>query len=204
MAFDDGRSAYPIEKALPVFNTPWGLILINGHHRTIASKRLGATTIPVVIIRDATNLTASELEDFRTKMDPIDARGHRVQMPCDFDQLAQPKNDDPNRYFVKISAYFGKKPSGTTHPLWIPMGKYFGHQEFVIAILLNQKGLVYKNEWGRKIPDNFLENARHILTNPHHRFQEKDRLCVINHRIFYEDVSYINNETCPEEFKLGY
>jgi hypothetical protein len=206
--YDDGHAVYPLdkEKAFPVANTPWGLILINGHHRTIASKRLDATTIPVIIIRDQRDLKVDQLEQLRAKMNPIDVKGQRVKMPCNFDELDDPKNDDPNRYFVKISAYFGgnTKPEGTDYPLWIPLGKYYGHQEFVISLLLNKYNLVYSNQNGDKIPADFIKQARRLLKEHENEIQENDRVCVIKDKTYYTDVLYINNETCPEPYKMGF
>jgi hypothetical protein len=187
--YDNGRALYPKKKAFPVVNTPWGLILLNGHHRTMASVAMGAATIPVKIHADLTDLGIEELRKvMSTNTDPVDVKGNKVRMPCYFDQLV----DDPNRYFAKISAYQGKdsdaeKSGRTKYPLWIPVGEESTHgpQEFDIAILLNKHGWVYKNAYGNQIPENFLEYARVLLTV---HGNEIPHICVIKNKTLYSDI----------------
>lgn len=186
---DNQRALYPIKKAFPVLNTPWGLILLDGHHRAMASIAMGATTLPVTIYDDVTDSGIDELRGIiATRTHPVDATGNRVQIPCHLSQLA----DDPNRYFVKISAYEGRD-SRTKYPLWIPVEdesededpQELSSQEFAIAVLLNKQGWVYKNSYGDSIPENFLNYARVLLTHYKHEIPEN---CVIENKTFYKDV----------------
>lgn len=188
--YDKGRSLYSEKKAFPVANTPWGLMLLDGHHRTMAAIAMGATTIPVKIHADVTDLGIEDLRKIMsTKTDPVDARGNRVRMPCHFNQLA----DDPNRYFAKISSYQGKD-TRTKHPLWVPVGEEntHGSQEFAIATLLNKYDWVYKNSYGDNIPENFLEYAR-VLLAVHSK--EIPGICIVKNKTLHSDI---DDGVCPQ------
>jgi len=186
--YDNERALYPIKKAFPVLNTPWGLILLDGHHRAMASIAMGATTLPVTIYADVTDAGLDELKNIiAARTYPVDATGNRVQIPCNLNQLV----DDPNRYLAKISTYEGKD-SRIEYPLWIPAEaeneddpQEFSSQEFAISILLNKQGWIYKNSYGNKIPENFLNHARVLLTHYKH---EIPHVCVIEHETLYKEV----------------
>ena len=190
LSYNQGTSVYPRSKPFPVINTPYGFILINGTHRTIASISLGATTMPVVIVDDLSSLSREEFvkQASGKYIFPYDLCGNATKpLPSKFTQLT----DNPNRYFSIISARTCKRKStpntkttGSDYPLWIRVKTPdVGGFENQISQALWRAGLVYCNEYGDQIPDDFMEEARQILIdNP------IDGLCLVRKRTYYKDI----------------
>lgn len=205
--FNNGTAIYPISAALPVVKAPnpagapgaFTYVLVDGHHSTISAlKTLGATTIPIYVVEDLSTLDCQEF--YKTAIAknyiyPYDLDGKfgcllpKFKNPETFTQM----KDDPNRYFAAISARKcaststpNSQSTGADYPLWIKVGADIPFIEFFISTLLNQHGLVYKNEWGNQVPVWFLRQARCILKqNP------IDGLCFIDKEIFYNDIQDI-------------
>ena len=190
LKYNDGTAVYPLNKPFEVISSPYGFILTNGTHRTIASIMLGASTMPVIIINDLSVLSREEFVRQATGryIFPYDLCGNPTRtLVCDFLSLV----DNPNRYFAIISARTckktttpNKKTTGADYPLWIRIDQPgVGGFENQIAQALWRSGLVYSNQWGDQIPDWFMERARQVLIcNP------VPGLCLIRKRTYYNDI----------------
>lgn len=191
-AFDGGKSVFNIkEVTFPVVIGPYAAILVDGHHDTIAAKRLGSQTMPINVIDDLSHLSFT---DFYTKAQelnyiyPYDLDGNFKTLPCSFNELV----NDTNRYFAaivykKCSSEDDTNPTGPNinlncmdqpcltgsksneshqiNPLWIKMGQSIPFIEFRISTLLRKKGLVFDTS---KISNQeyiccFIQQARQIL-----------------------------------------
>lgn len=192
LSFDNGRAVYPLEKAFPVINSPYGFILINGTHRTVTSIKFGSTRIPIKILKDFSTMSKDQFLEIAVGkyIFPYDLSGNQtISLPCKFTELI----DNPNRYFAIISSRNCKTPgtpnnktTGHDYPLWIKIGDQTGRLENMIAETLHAAGLTYKNEYGDKIPEWFIEAARNILIdNP------IPGLCLITNRTYYNDIPNI-------------
>jgi hypothetical protein len=192
LAFDDGKAVYPLDKAFPIINSPYGFILRNGTHRTVTSIKFAATRIPVKIVGDFSYMSKEEFLKIAIGIYiyPYDLCGEKIiGLPCKFTDLI----DNPNRYFAIISSRNcnttdtpNNQTTGNHYPLWIKIGDNTGKFENLISMALYKAGLSYKNEYGNKIPKWFMEAARQILIdNP------IPGLCLINKRTYYNDIPNI-------------
>lgn len=169
--FDKGQSILPLKKALPVVVAPFGLVLLDGHHDTLASIRLGAKTIPVEIKEDLSNLTEEEfwVQSAQRGWSYPHAIGGAWQVPDPKKGFGQLVND-PNRYFAAITARkcdlstdTPETSRGATYPLWVKVGIDVPFIEFKISDMLNNNGFVYDEEKGQADLDQMTEEAREIL-----------------------------------------
>jgi hypothetical protein len=189
--YDDGRSAYSLDNAVPVVLGPDGMILlVDGHHDVMASLAVGAQSIPVKVIE---NWTDVPMDTFWTKAANsgyaylYDLQGQKRLPPTSFKDLV----DDPNRYFAAIAARklneggTMENSVGTDYPLWIKIGKDIPFIEFKISDLMIKKGLIYDYNI-EKDPvawEQFMEKVRAALVeNP------IDGLRVVTERTYYKDI----------------
>lgn len=137
-----GKSLYPLKQSHPAILTPRGWVLVDGHHRLLASKRLGATLYPIHMVADLRGrFDWEECALANGWIYPFDFQGRRRQLPCFFSGLI----NDPNRHFASMSK--GKKTmcgiKGSSHPLWIIEGRTRPFEELRVATALWKQGLVY-------------------------------------------------------------
>jgi|GEM_PF-2101425 len=160
---------------LPVILAPFGPVLVDGHHDTLASIALGATTIPVFVLQDFSTLTVEEFWQQATKEGLVYpyTLDNKYQLPTTFDAL----QDDPNRFFAALIARKCVKDPNTgamiavaspktklgDYPVWIKFGNKIPFIEFKISDTLKAHGLVYNNAWGENVSVEFVEAARAIL-----------------------------------------
>jgi hypothetical protein len=189
--YDDGKSAYSLENAVPVvLGSDGTILLVDGHHDIMASLAVGAKSIPVKVIENWTDLP---MDTFWAKAADegyaylYDLQGNKKLPPTSFKDLV----DDPNRYFAAIAARKlteGGKMSdsiGAEYPLWIKIGKDIPFIEFKISDLMIKKGLIY-NDNIEKDPaawDQFMEKVRTaLIENP------IDGLRVVTEKTHYRDI----------------
>lgn len=169
--FDKGQSILSLKKALPVVKAPFGLVLLDGHHDTLASIRLGAKTIPVFIKEDLSNLSEEEfwIQSSQKGWSYPYAIGGAWQVPVPEKGFGQLVND-PNRYFAAITARkcdlstdAPEESRGALYPLWIKVGIDVPFIEFKISDMLNNNGFVYDEQKGQGDLDQSIEKARDVL-----------------------------------------
>lgn len=190
LSYNGGKALYPKSKAFPIISSPYGYILLNGTHRTIASMSMGAETVPVFIKHDFSTLSKKKFDKMAVGkyVFPYDLCGELTYaLQCKFSDLI----DAANRYFAIISARNCKdigtpveETTGYDYPLWIRIGtEHTAAFEWMISQTLYSHGLVYKNEYGKNIPTWFVEAARQILKdNP------IPNLCLIEQRTLYSEI----------------
>lgn len=199
LAYDNGKSilaqkdALPVVKVLlkkPALKNEELYILVDGHHDVLASLALGASTVPVKIIKDFGVKNPFMFWNDAEKNNyifPYTLDGKYQIPPSDFKKLT----DDPNRYFAAIAArkceLKGMKvdeSTGAEYPLWIKIGKDIPFIEFKISDVLNKHGLVYDyKRLDETLPEEFVEKARTILIkNP------IQGLKLIPKRVKYTDI----------------
>lgn len=199
--FNNGTSI--LETALPVIIAPFGPVLVDGHHDTLASIALGAHDIPVFVMDDLSSL--SEEEFWKTAIEkglvyPYTLQ-NKYQLPKSFNEL----QDDPNRFFAALVARKCTKNKKTgemvaiaspktilaDYPVWIKFGNEIPFIEFKISDLLTKYGLTYDNLWESSVSEEFVEKARTILIE--HPIKN---LKVISERIEVTDESELARMLC--------
>lgn len=164
----EGKSLFPKEEALPVLQAPFGLILADGHHHTLAALSLGIEWVPIKILADLSHLSSEKFWSVAEEKGwafLYDLEGNRMTPMQDFSTLI----DDPNRYFAAITAR--KCPAngdmsasiGAEYPLWIKVGKDIPFIEFRISDALRKAGIEYTYVMGDEPPIDFVEQARQAL-----------------------------------------
>lgn len=184
LKYDNGNSS--LKTPLSVIKSPYGYILINGHHDFISAINLGSSTIPIKIIDLLSSLSLDDFYNTASKLNyiyPYDLNGNFCSLPKSFDDLT----DDPNRYFALISSrfYFNNMISnGNEYPLWLKLNNTSPFIEHKISTILRKNSLIYQNSNNNSIPDTFLENARTILlSNP------IDNIIIVDSKKHYLDIT---------------
>ncbi len=169
--YNEGTSIFDLNDAVPVIKTADGYYLCDGHHSVLASRVIGASTVPVFI---------ADAYKFEAKNNPVfwewasdrnyaylkDLDG-KNRFPADFDSLT----DDPVRYFVALAARKFEKntkysdSTGVEYPLWVKIGKDVPFVEFRVADLLYSAGFKfnYGEEKDKSLFEQKIEEARAIL-----------------------------------------
>lgn len=181
--FDNENASLPIESAIPVVKTAWGLVAADSHHEYIAATRLHDKTLPVEIKEDLSYLSVEEFIKVAHEKNLIylyDKMGNKI-VPTEGRWIGwNEMEDNPNRLFaslvaLKFSAKNGdeKDPNASElpeHPLWRKnTDKKFelAFMEFKIARALYNAGLEYRYEWGVNPNDvriqEITEKAREVL-----------------------------------------
>lgn len=167
--YNNGTSILSEKNALPVIKSPFGYVLVDGHHDLLASVALGADFIPVRVVGDLSNLTPDQFwlqAEKQGLVYPYAIGGIRQIPPASFKNLV----DDSNRYFAALVARKCEKygdaatiSRGADYPLWIKIGKDIPFIEFMIADAWWNNGLVYSYDMGNNPSAEFVEKAREIL-----------------------------------------
>jgi hypothetical protein len=176
---DDSKStlAKTEKDAVPVIKAPFGLVIKDKHHETLAAIRVGAQTVPVHIVDDLSNLTTEEFwqkAEEKGHVYPYNLKGER-QIPTSFADL----QDDPNRQFATI---ISRKcinvgdpvdkilKDGAEYPVWIKIlsgdKKTRAFIEFIIADTLYKHGILYTYDIEKTKPEKYerlVEQARKVL-----------------------------------------
>ena len=162
LAYDDGKSTISLDKPLRVIKAPFGYILIGGHHRVLASVRLGAQTVPVIVVKDLSTLPIAQFWEQAEQQGyiyPYGLSGKKQGLPDSFKDLV----DDPNRYFAALISRDQKAAQGTTC-IVIKKDTAVPFIDFKIADVLYANGIHYRNDMGNTPPTELVEQARKILT----------------------------------------
>ncbi len=168
----NGKSLFPEEEALPVIQAPFGLVLADGHHHTLAAITLQVEWIPIKVMADLSHLTADQFWTAAEQQGWVflyDLEGNKTAPLQNFDHLL----DDPNRYFAAFTARKclanGDLATsyGAEYPVWIKVGKDIPFIEFRIADVWRQAGIHYDYEMGENPDAAFVEKARAVLINAH-------------------------------------
>lgn len=175
-AYNNGTSI--LDKPLPIIIAPFGPVLVDGHHDLLASKELGASTVPVYVMADFSSLSPAEFWDHATKKGLVYpytiTKEHKI--PTSFDELT----DDPNRFFAALvarkcvkltdgtmAATASPKTPLADYPIWVKFENQIPFIEFKISDVLADAAIFYKNEWGYSVSENFVEAARKaLIKNP--------------------------------------
>lgn len=182
--YNNNSSILSIQEAVPVVISPVGLVLVDGHHDVLSSLALGATTIPIKIMKDMSHYAPKEFWQIAYQEGYVYpyTLDRQWKIPKNFTELV----DDPNRYFAAITArkcFFIKDKNdqpefdldsgdyrfiiaqkGPESPLWLKIDKDIPFAEFMISDVLNNAGFrEYTNEMAQNIPQAVIEKARMIL-----------------------------------------
>lgn len=169
----NGQSIFPEKEALPVIKAPFGYVLADGHHHTLAAISLGAQYLPIRLLADYSDMSPEQFWCVAEKNNQVflyDLEGNHLNPPLRFNENSLYELiDDANRYFAAITARKceeGKgwvNSTGAEYPLWIKVGKDIPFIEFRIADALRNAGIVYSYEMGDEPSEQFVEQARQVL-----------------------------------------
>ena len=164
-----GFTRPPLKDSVPVIEAPFGYVLVDGHHDVLAALNLGATEIPVRVIRRWKSLPPELFWDKAEKEGLVylkNSDGIRAVPPENFKDLVE----DPNRYFAAISArkfpLGEEKSTGAEYPLWIKRGKGVPFVEFRISDTMSRHRLLYTKDLENEDPkayDQLVEKVRGVL-----------------------------------------
>lgn len=166
----NGKSIFPETKQLAVVKARCGYVLLDGHHKLLASLKLGAQWINIKVVMDMTHLDdeAFWLEaENRNWANPYTIYGIRSIPPKRFEDM----QDDPYRwlpFLLKGTVPENKnmkKYKGAQYPVWIKIGDGVPFIEFKIAKVLFKKGIIYNHEMGDELSEGFVEQCRAILVH---------------------------------------
>ena len=175
---------------MPVIEAPFGYVLVDGHHDVLAALALGATRIPVRVVREWKNLSP-ELFWVKAEEDGLvylkNFDGTRVLPPKNFKDLVE----DPNRYFAAITARKfplgeGMPSTGAEYPLWIKIGKDIPFTEFRISDTMFRHGLRYTKGLENEDPpayEQLVEVVRRVLLE-----DPIKGLRVVPQRVHYSEI----------------
>ncbi|MEK6554232.1 MAG: ParB-like protein, partial [Bdellovibrionota bacterium] len=172
-AFDNGRSALPVQKAAIGILHRGKIYLLDGHHKVMISLYMNAETLPVHVIDDWSDLSPQK---FRERMIerryayPLDKNGEPMSRFYDFDELT----DNPNLYLARLLIQKVKggielekfklfSVSGAKRPLILKFNEGLPFIEYFIANLLAHHDIFYDEEWGGKIPKETRKEIRTLL-----------------------------------------
>ena len=181
---DGGRSSVPLIDPISVIKLSTGYVITDGHHDAYLALYLGATTIPVIVEADYTDLSPREAWLKLRKKNQIllaESIDQLEQTNPDFETI----RDEPNRYLAGLLALKAKvkrhddghvdvfSAKGGQKPVWIKMNGGVPFIEFYIADILNAAGIRYRPKWGKDIPDKVVEAARQALMNAARKREHK-------------------------------
>jgi hypothetical protein len=164
----NGKSIFPEKKQLAVVKARCGYVLVDGHHKVLASLKMGAEWINIKVIKDLSHLTdeAFWLEaEKQNWANPYTVYGIRTIPPQRFEDM----QDDAYRWLPFLLK--GTVPDngdmskykGPEYPVWIKVGDGIPFIEFKIARALLQNGIVYTHEMGDDLSVEFVEQCRAAL-----------------------------------------
>jgi len=164
----DGKSIFSEKKQLSVVKARCGYVLLDGHHKVLASIKLGAHLIAIKVIADLSELDDTQFwleAEKRGWAHPYTIDGIRTIPPRRFEDMT----DDPYRWLPYLLK--GKIPengnmkeySGADYPVWLKVGDDIPFIEFKIGQALFKNGIVYDHEMGDNLPAYLVEDCRKIL-----------------------------------------
>ncbi|WP_420421965.1 ParB-like protein [Simkania sp.] len=180
-----GVSLYGLSEALPVIKSPYGYVLIDGHHHFLLNLQFGGSLIPIQLEADYSDLSLEKYLHVATEkgyIHPYDHYGNKVEIPRDFNEL----QNDPNQMFAVLCRrrYQSLTPesfsSGNEYPIWIKVGKDIPFIEMRIAEALTRAGLIYD---GEEADPDFYEAARQVIVEAN-----IEGLRVIPTKTHYEEL----------------
>ena len=142
--YDNKRSIFPIHSAFPTVQAPFGYVLVDGHHKVLMSKLLGATTVPIRVIADLKHVSTANFWKKAEKkgwVHPYAIGGVKALPPKSFFELS----DDPNRYFATIirRQQISDKFKESKRSVWIKLKTAPPFIECKIADILRQNKIIY-------------------------------------------------------------
>ncbi len=183
-----GQSIFAEKKQLAVVKAACGYVLLDGHHKVLASIKLGAYWINVKIVQDLTVMDENQFwHEAETKnwADLYSVYGTRAIPPKRFEDM----QDDPYRWLpfllkgVVPENNDMSKYKGVEYPVWIKIGDGVPFIEFKIAKALFKNGIKYSYEMGDNLSIEFVEQCRSILLN-----ENIVGLFVVPNRVHYSQV----------------
>lgn len=184
----EGHAVLSDRDPIPVIQTSFAYVPIDGHHHIIANIMFGADRVPIKVMADFSDLTEEEFWEEAEKQNLVYLRhldGSKSLPSRSFLSL----EDDPNRYFASISARKLKGKNalttsiGAEYPIWIKIGKGRPFAEFLISDALRQAGIQYTYEMGKEPPEEFVEAARKALVEA-----KIEGILVVPERVRYTEV----------------
>lgn len=162
------KSIFPEKKQLSVVKASCGYVLLDGHHKVLASIKLGAHWINIKIVQDVRDMDEDQFwieAEAKNWADPSTVYGIRAIPPARFEDM----HDDPYRWLpfllkgvVPANGDLAKY-KGVEYPVWLKVGDGIPFIEFKIAKALFKNGIVYSYEMGDNLEPEFVERCRAIL-----------------------------------------
>jgi hypothetical protein len=183
-----GKSIFPPKKQLSVVKASCGYVLLDGHHKVLASLKLGAHWINVKVVQDLSDMDEDQFwleAEVKNWADPYTVYGIRAIPPKRFEDM----QDDPYRWLpfllkgVVPENGDMSKYKGAEYPVWIKMGDGVPFIEFKISKALFKDGIKYSYEMGDNLSVEFVEQCRAILLKAN-----IPGLFVVPHRMNYTQV----------------
>jgi hypothetical protein len=174
IVFDNGKSMYGIEDAIPVFKGFDGnLYLIDGHHKVLASMESKAKSVPVLVLDDLSDLPEEKFWEAAIAKNYAylyNMNGEQQLPPKSFNDLI----DDSLSYFASITSFkcATQQPShqkdfnkNLDNPLWIKTVNSQPFIEFTLANELYKKKFqfVSQDRLSKDRLDSKIEEARKLL-----------------------------------------
>lgn len=171
--YNEGRSFYPIERAIRALYYRGRLYIVDGHHRALISTYLGTETIPVRVIADVSKLQPQEFEDMMDRKGLSYFRNYRGQATRRVDLCDMV--DDPNLELARILIararveYSGNKIKisdirGSEVSIGIKSAEQdIPFLEFLVADALRRAGVEWENGNDPDIPRKQLKEYLEIL-----------------------------------------
>lgn len=165
--FENNKSIFSCREALPAIKSPFGYVLIDGHHEVLCSFRMNMQLVPIHIHTDLSHLSEMEFWEAAQKSNLVYLKsiaGNIAHPPRLFTGL----EDDPNRYFAALTARKVNTRNQTSHgmeyPLWFKIDKDIPFIEFKIADALYKNGFMYDAATMGNPPfEEVVDRARGIL-----------------------------------------
>lgn len=144
------NAALKKKEALPVIKAPFGLLLLNGHHRILASQQAGCNTIPVEIIEDHSSKSKKDFWKLAIQKNWVhatDLEGNTALPPDSFASLV----NDPNRYFATLTLKSKNQVDVKPTSVWMKSSPSPYFIEFKIADIMYKNGLIYKENMDKEM-----------------------------------------------------
>jgi len=164
----DGQSIFPPKKQLSVVKAPFGYVLIDGHHKVLASLRMNASMISIKVVEDW-SLLSEDVFWYQAEQKgwayPYTISGQYAKPPRTFDGMI----DEPYRWLPYLLKGLVPEDSDVTkytgpdYPVWLKIGEDIPFIEFKIGQALYKNGIRYAYQDGDNLSPAFVEQCREIL-----------------------------------------
>jgi len=196
LQYFDNTCLFPLSKSLPVAKSPYGYVLVDGHHHYLANLRFNATNIPIKVVADFSKVSLKDFFDLAEEkglIHPYDVYGRRRNLLKSFLKL----ENDSNRLFASLckrrftGSSKANNSKGNKYPIWIKIGGDIPFIEMRISEELWKSGNVYDEKQGFEPDVEFYEKARKVISSA-----KIEGLRVIPTRTHYKDIdlSLIRNK----------